>query len=62
MIVEMTGIFEVICLESVKPLRSMLQDNFLWLDNDKPKKLVSNYHVDNEAAKKADPQRRRAYY
>jgi hypothetical protein len=59
LIVEMSGIFGAGYLPGLfKPLTSLLQENFLWLDNDNPKKLIANYHVDNEATKKADPQRR----
>lgn len=58
-IVEMTGIFGAGYLPGLfKPLKSMLQENFLWLNDNNPTKLIANYHIDNEAARKADPQRR----
>ncbi|HKG61691.1 MAG TPA: toll/interleukin-1 receptor domain-containing protein [Pyrinomonadaceae bacterium] len=58
-IIEMTGIFGAGYLPGLfKPLKALLQENFLWIDADKSKGLIANYHVDNEAVRKRDVQRR----
>lgn len=58
-VVEMTGIFGAGYLPGLfNPLKSMIQENFLWLNDDKPESLMANYHIDNTAAIKRNPQRR----
>lgn len=58
-IVEMTGIFGAGYLPGLfKPLKSMAEENFLWLDNDKAKSLIASYYVDNTEAAQQNPQRR----
>jgi hypothetical protein len=58
-IVEMTGIFGAGFLPGLfKPVTSLLQDNYNWLDGGSVRNLIANYHVDNEAAKKSGPSRR----
>jgi hypothetical protein len=58
-IIEMTGIFGAGYLPGLfNPLKSLLQENFFWFDEGRPRKLVTNYHIDNEAARRFNPAKR----
>ena len=59
-IIEMTGIFGAGYLPGLfKPVTAILRERYLRIeDNGRLSSLVTRYHIDNEAARINDPQRR----